>query len=315
MKLKHASRAKVLLGIVSALLLALVLQPATAQADDVQVYYKAEGDGQVNPQSDNLGSDSSINWFYAYIVVEQEDTDEPTTDERLCVTNLNYTSVATPNANRSFLYWMANVDVYIPWTKGDTAPMFVRRIKAGTKITTKDLFEQYGTIWVARDTDTIFTAYFTTADPCTITYKSDGNGTVDPTSEKVEVGNSPVGIPALDPNDGFEFGYWTANIAVTLDNDDVIEEGKPITTDQLASVVVDQDITFTAHFVEKDTDTDPVDPDDTTKPTDKVKPADGTSDKALPKTGSNLPGVGIAIALCAGSVITAGMLFARKRCD
>ena len=312
MKLKHASRAKVLLGIVSALLLALVLQPATAQAASgaAQIYYKADGDGQVDPQNDNLGSNI---WYYAWIGVEQEDTDQPASGEMVCVSNLNYTSVATPNANRSFLYWMADVDVYIPWTKGDTAPQYVRRIEAGTKITTRDLFEQYGTIWV--DRDTTFTAYFTTADPCTITYKSDGNGTVDPTSEKVEVGNSPVGIPALEPNDGFEFGYWTANVAVTLDNDDVIEEGKPITTDQLASVVVDQDITFTAHFVEKDTDTDPVDPDDTTKPTDKVKPADGTSDKALPKTGSNLPGVGIAIALCAGSVITAGMLFARKRCD
>ena len=314
MKLKHASRAKVLLGIVSALLLALVLQPATAQAASgaAQIYYKADGDGQVDPQNDNLGSNI---WYYAWLGVEQEGTDQPASGEMVCVSNLNYTSVATPNANRSFLYWMANVDVYIPWTKGDTAPMFFRRIEAGTKITTKDLFEQYGTIWVARNTDTTFTAYFTTADPCTITYKSDGNGTVDPTSEKVEVGNSPVGIPALEPNGGFEFGYWTANIAVTLDNDDVIEEGKPITTDQLASVVVDQDITITAHFVEKDTDTDPVDPDDTTKPTDKVKPADGTSDKALPKTGSNLPGVGIAIALCAGSVITAGMLFARKRCE
>ena len=158
--------------------------------------------------------------------------------------------------------------------------------------------------------DTTFTAHFRRTTPYTLTYETDGNGTVEPASEQIQDGNSPAGPTKLTPKDGYEFSHWTANVDVTL-ADGVIYEGNAIAADELTQILVDDDITFTAHF--KETGSDPVTPDsDPDDSPDKVKPADGTSDKVLPKTGNSLPGTAAAITLGAGCVIAAGALLVRK---
>ena len=306
MKPVYRLRTKMLLGIVSALLLALVLQPAVALASGAAtITYKSEGDGYVTPTSDSLDYNY---WENKLTDIGEEGDTEPRTGEYVYITAINILGIADANDGSEFAYWTADVDVYIPrpTTTGDN--FWVRVVKAGTKIPTAKLGDTYATIYAARDTT--FTAHFTKT-AFTLTYQTDGNGTVEPASEQVQDGNSPAGPTKLTPKDGYEFSHWTANVDVTL-ADGVIYEGNAIAADELTQILVDDDITFTAHF--KETGSDPVTPDsDPDDSSDKVKPADGTSDKVLPKTGSTLPGVGVAIALCAGSVITAGVLFARKR--
>lgn len=147
--------------------------------------------------------------------------------------------------------------------------------------------------------------------------------------------------PKLTPKSGYKFDYWTADVDVLVPDADNwpapmwsgytlkrIEAGTPISNEVLGSsvdsesVFVERNTVFTAHFVgseNPDTDTDPVPvnpatPDDTTDDSASVKPADtSTTKKALPKTGSTLPGVGIAIAFAAGSIFVAATVLLKKR--
>ena len=307
MKPVYRLRTKMLLGIVSALLLALVLQPAVALASGAAtITYKSEGDGYVTPTSDSLDYNY---WEYKLTDIGEEGDTEPFTGEHVYITAINILGIADANDGSEFAYWTTDVDVYIPRPTTTGENFWVRVVKAGTKIPTAKLGDTYATIYAARDTT--FTAHFTKT-AFTLTYQTDGNGTVEPASETVQEGNKAVGPTKVEAKDGFEFEHWTADVAVTLSDGTSIKAGDPIISDEIPDINVTSAITFTAHFKEKGSD--PVTPDsDTDDSSDKVKPADGTSDKVLPKTGSTLPGVGVAIALCAGSVITAGVLFARKR--
>ena len=308
MKLMHTSRAKVLTSVVSALLLALVLQPACALATTAaEVTYTTDGNGSVKPASEWVEFDT-----YIYEGVDRGWT-SPDTGEYLWAASIStWPTITTyPDGDKGYDavdYWTADVDVFIPYPGYEG--VFVKRISAGQSISDFQIAD--GPVYVYRDTK--FTVHFkkTFATTYTITYKTDGNGTVEPASETVQDGNKAVGPTKVEAKDGFEFEYWTADVAVTLSDGTSIKAGDPIISDEIPDINVTSAITFTAHFKEKGSD--PVTPDsDSDDSSDKVKPADGTSDKVLPKTGSTLPGVGVAIALCAGSVITAGVLFARKR--
>ena len=180
----------------------------------------------------------------------------------------------------------------------------MKAIQPDEEITTLD--SAYG-YYIAEDTT--FTAHFKRTTPYVITYETDGNGTVNPTSEEVEnafdcpTGSTPVA------NENFEFSHWTANkeVVIGIEDAQTIAAGDPITTEQLKQVIVTDDITFMAHFVAKDVDPEPADPDDSDDKT--VKPA---SDKPVPKTGDTLPGAMAAVALGAGAVV-AGSALLKKR--
>lgn len=80
-----------------------------------------------------------------------------------------------------------------------------------------------------------------------VTYESDENGTISGIEdEKIFPSENPSGSETK-PNDGYELTYWTADKDVELSDGTIIEEGDPITDEQITEVVVTSDITFTAH--------------------------------------------------------------------
>ena len=327
MKLMHTSRAKVLTSVVSALLLALVLQPACALATTApEVTYKVDGEGAVTPTFETV--DSSTMWQYRIKTNEEaaEKYDILTGDP--VYTRQITGSTAVPNDDSEFGYWIADVDVYVPWDASEPNPYYLKCITAGTPITSADLCAK-ATIYIEmRNVE--FTAHFTEKLPTyTVSYTtedpshgwiidSNTGETVSDAEESVLRLNSPTmqsGAKAYEPHaaDGWEFDYWTASIDLDIYEGGTgtviqIPFGQSITTEQLKQSQIPENVTFTAHF--KETGSNPVTPDSDATPKDGSA---GDASKVLPKTGSTLPGVGVAIALCAGSVITAGVLFARKR--
>ena len=300
MKLNHIPRAKMLLGIIPAFLLALVMLPAAALANPVGII-QTDGHGGVDTNELTVAS------YGTEYIGYDDGTGRPSTVESVQAGWLNGPVVVSPNDNYEFAYWTANADIYTPWENDRSG--LLKLIPEGTHIERDFLCNSMESmIYISKDTT--FTAHFRRTTPYTLTYETDGNGTVEPASEQVQDGNSPAGPTKLTPKDGYEFSHWTANVDVTL-ADGVIYEGNAIAADELTQILVDDDITFTAHF--KETGSDPVTPDsDPDDSSDKVKPADGTSDKVLPKTGNSLPGTAASITLGAGCVIAAGALLVRK---
>ena len=290
MKSTHTTIRKALLVVVPAVLLAFVLQSVVAVAwDTATVTYETDGHGTVSP-------DTYTATLFSYPLYG---------DETNSVNVGSIGSVAVdPDEHWELDYWTADKVVYIGM---EGSPYQMKAIGSGDEITTLD--SAYG-YYVAEDT--VFTAHFKRTAPYTLTYETDGNGTVDPTTEEVtNAFDNPQGSTP-SAKEGFEFGCWTANVDVVLGTEEplTITAGNPITTEQITQVVVTDDITFTAHFAEKDVDPDPdpVDPDDSDDKT--VKPA---SDKPVPKTGDALPGATAAVALGAGAIV-AGAALLRKRC-
>ncbi len=289
MKSTHTTIRKALLLVVPAVLLAFVLQPVVAVAwDTATVTYETDGHGTVTPESTETVLQS-------YPVYDSSDWIE-----------VGYVGDVTADSTEryEFDYWTADKVVYIGI---EGSPYYMKAIPIGAEITDA-LSSGYG-YYIAEDTT--FTAHFKRTAPYTITYETDGNGTVDPTTEEVtNAFDNPQGSTP-SAKEGFEFGCWTANVDVVLGTEEplTITAGNPITTEQLKQVIVTDDITFTAHFAEKDVDPDPdpVDPDDSDDKT--VKPA---SDKPVPKTGDTLPGAVAAVALGAGAIV-AGAALLKKR--
>ena len=293
---------KALLVVVPAVLLAFVLQSVGAVAEgSAKITYVADGPGSVTPNATNPEDVVLIDQWrlpgYEYI-----DNGEISG------------ATAVPTSSSEFEYWTANKTVYRAY---EGSGYILEPVEPNTPIddlkyevlndggeTGTGFYEYY---FVTEDTT--FTAHFKRTTPYVITYETDGNGTVNPTSEEVEnafdcpTGSTPVA------NENFEFSHWTANkeVVIGIEGAQTIAAGDPITTEQLKQVIVTDDITFTAHFVAKDVDPEPVDPDDSGDTT--VKPA---SDKPVPKTGDTLPGAMAAVALGAG-VVVAGAALLRKR--
>ena len=229
------------------------------------------------------------------------------------------------SANYAFDYWTADQDVYnLAWSDArDT--YLLEKVEADTPLTT----EQLASYYVADDTT--FTAHFKRTAPYTVTYTSAGNGTVSPTSEQVEEGDSPKGPTTITPDAGYEFSHWTADKDVVVANEDAtqaisltandnaadaqaatttITAGQPITPEQFGRILMADDVEFEAHFKQTsvDPEPEPVNPDGG----DTIKPADGEGGKLTPKTGDTLPATTAAVALGAG-VVVAGVALLRKR--
>ena len=208
-----------------------------------------------------------------------------------------------PDDGYKFSHWTSNVDVEIAAAdatqaislasnENDVEPQAsTTTIAAGKPITDEQLKRA-----VSFSDDPVFTAHYT---PFTITYTTDGNGSVSVESETIsELYANPVGSDPK-PNTGYEFSHWTADKDVQIPGSNgadliTIAAGDPITTEQLKQILVTDDITFTAHFKKIS-----------------VGP-DGSGGKLTPKTGDTLPGATAAVALGAG-VVVAGVALLRKR--
>ncbi|MBQ3476124.1 hypothetical protein IJH26_01265 [Candidatus Saccharibacteria bacterium] len=80
-----------------------------------------------------------------------------------------------------------------------------------------------------------------------VAYVSDDNGKITGIKkEDVLSGNNPTGS-TQEPNEGYEFTHWTADVDVTLKDGKVIKAGEKITEAQIKQVVVTQDIEFKAY--------------------------------------------------------------------
>ena len=218
----------------------------------------------------------------------------------------------SPDAGYAFDHWTADKDVEVAdatqaimltGSEDDVAPQAgTTTIQAGDPITA----EQFALI--VPTTDATFTANFVRVPPFTVSYTTDGNGSVADESETIENAfDSPAGTE-VTANKGFEFDYWTASTDVQIPGEEggdpvTIAKGEKITDEQLKQVLVTDDITFTAHFKQT-----AVDPDGG----DTIKPADGEGGKLTPKTGDTLPGATAAVALGAG-VVVAGVVLLKKR--
>lgn len=77
-------------------------------------------------------------------------------------------------------------------------------------------------------------------------YNTDGKGTVSRESEKKFADENPSG--SVDtPNSGYYLDYWTVDKVVSLEDGTTIPAGGRITEAQIKNVLVNSDLTFTAH--------------------------------------------------------------------
>ena len=225
----------------------------------------------------------------------------------------------TPNTGYEFDYWTNEGQAYILGDDG-----YLTRLPYQDHIT--GLPNNYRVSY-----DTEFKAHFKRV-AYSVTYKTDGNGSVTPGSELVQVGDSPAGY-TITPNKGYEFSHWAANVDVEIADEDAtqainlasnengaepqasatttITAGDPITDEQLKRAILSDDAIITAHFKEIKVDPEPVNPDDPDGG-DTIKPADGANGKLTPRTGDTLPSTTAAVALGAG-VVVAGAVLLKKR--
>ncbi|MBR6505377.1 hypothetical protein IKT18_00845 [Candidatus Saccharibacteria bacterium] len=86
----------------------------------------------------------------------------------------------------------------------------------------------------------------------TVEYVSDKNGEIeDIETENILPGETPSGSTTA-PADGYELDYWTADKDVTLTDGTTIKAGNPISSEELAEVIVNEDLVFTAVHVESE---------------------------------------------------------------
>ncbi len=194
----------------------------------------------------------------------------------------------SPDMGYELHCWTANVEVEL--LDGTKVPL-------GSSLTPEELLQ------VKVTKDVTFTVDFIQV-AALVSYTTDGNGSVNPTSELVTLYESPEGAKPT-PKSGYAFDYWTANVEVFIPDgdEDVLAQfdpGDPISDEELKQIAVTSEVTFTAHFKQ------------TSDGSDTIKPADGTSGKLTPKTADTLPGATAAVALGAGAVV-AGAALLKKR--
>ncbi len=251
------------------------------------VTYETDGNGTVDPTSDRIDlSESTTLEDAAYVGAVDVDS-----------------ITLSPNPGFQLAYWTANKPIYYKLDENTW-------VEIGVNTPVDDLTG----IYVADDTT--FTANLERY-AYAITYKTAGGGTVSRETELVELGDYPVGC-TITPNKGYEFDYWTANVALEIDDGNntdpqvegatTIKAGDPITDEQLKLALLNDDVILTAHFKQTavDPEPEPVNPDGG----DTIKPAD--TGKLTPKTGDTLPGATAAVALGAG-VAVAGAALLKKR--
>ncbi|MBR3156871.1 InlB B-repeat-containing protein [Candidatus Saccharibacteria bacterium] len=147
-------------------------------------------------------------------------------------------STQSANSGYEFSHWVANKDV----TLANNSAV----IPAGNHLTSDQVTQ------VVVKEDITFTAIHqaTTPEPTqyTVTYTTDGHGTITGIpSETVNENSSPSGT-SQTPNTNYSFICWKANAAVTLKSGSTIAQGACITSTDLTNVVVNRNLTFTANY-------------------------------------------------------------------
>ena len=102
-----------------------------------------------------------------------------------------------------------------------------------------------------QDTANILYAMWEEA-PIPVHFTTDGHGTVNgkaADNQEVEKNGNPEEV-TQEPNDGYTFVNWTADKDVTLDDGTSIPAGDPITDEQITKIVVTEELTLTAHYME-----------------------------------------------------------------
>lgn len=79
-----------------------------------------------------------------------------------------------------------------------------------------------------------------------VTYTSDDKGEISGIKEENIIKSDTPNGSTTEPSEGYELSYWTANKNVVLDDGTEIAAGEPITEEQIAHIVVTEDITLTA---------------------------------------------------------------------
>lgn len=238
MRTKHTTMAQVLLAVLPALLLAFVLQPAVSLADDVThtVTYLV-GDAHIDPMSIDHSSD---------LVRDGHNISLDATIPHAYENDSNYW----------FDCWTADKDVELLNVAGVfPAGTPLSRNQADLIIVTQDIKLTAHSI-ALYDDSTMLEKY------ATITYTTDGHGVfrgdLDAMSERVSIFSGPASIPTPEPNDNYEFAYWTADVPIfnywseavknNWDSGDFILAGTHLKTNWLSLVKVRENTTFTAHF-------------------------------------------------------------------
>ena len=152
------------------------------------------------------------------------------TDEKV-VPNDNPSGSATrPDPGFALDHWEADKDVTL--TSGDT-------IAAGNSLTSEQVTQ------VVVTENLVFTAIHRDIK-LDVTYESDSNGTITGiTDERVIPNDNPSGSEST-PERGYAFDHWEADKDVTLATGDTILAGEPLSPDQVAQVVVTENLVFTA---------------------------------------------------------------------
>lgn len=135
------------------------------------------------------------------------------------------------NTGYHLTYWTANKDLTLEDGTKKTS---------GTSLTMNEI----KTVVVTEDIT--FTAHHE-INRYNIIYKSDEHGTITGiTSETVNHNNSPTGTTESS-NTGYHLIYWTANKDVTLEDGTKKTSGTGLTMNEIKTVVITEDLTFTAH--------------------------------------------------------------------
>ncbi|MBR3116081.1 hypothetical protein IKF30_02525 [Candidatus Saccharibacteria bacterium] len=164
------------------------------------------------------------------------------TDEQVISGKNPSGSSKQPDEEYKFTHWTTDVKL----TLKDN-----RTIEAGEEISEEDIKN------VVVHQNITFTAHFEPIIKYVVKYEADEGGKITGIAkEDVEAGNNPTGSKE-EADKGYQLVNWTADVDVPLEDETTIKAGDPITAEQIKKVVVNQNITFTAHYKKQTTPVTP----------------------------------------------------------
>lgn len=149
-------------------------------------------------------------------------------------------SSSRPNTNYEFSHWIVDKPV---------------TLENGTSISTDYHLTNAEVRQIIVNEDITLTAIHVESQPINpdpdvetvqINYTSDEHGAIDgKTKENVAINGHPTGSSSR-PKDNYTFSHWVANKDVRLLNDDTIKADEPISSEQILSIIVTEELTLTA---------------------------------------------------------------------
>ena len=248
---------KSLLVIFLVLSLVLMVQPAEALAADVKykVTCTSAGNGKVVAAYDSEGKE--LDWYEAGEVWNARIPSGAVVDLK----KLRDPDKVEPESGYEIDYWIADKDLYYNGGWG-----FIGHAALAPR--GSELRSSLSSYYVYAYEDLTLTAHFK-RKPVTVSYATDGNGTVSMASQEVQcastlsLGSDPtkeltVGQPRYEvdatPNNNFRLSYWTASedvyvLDVLTMQLLVYSAGTPLPNEDIDLYYVLEDTTYTAHFL------------------------------------------------------------------